>query len=236
MDAPLPDGLTERWETFLSTAESTARGSESGVCDAVFEDGMLFPLQRRDEMAAMLRLAVLLNPEAVCEIGVDKGASALHWLLLRTVRRFVGIEIRGVPYGDAFKRAFPETHQLWLAASSYAPETVRVVGDWLGDEMFDVLFIDGDKSAFIRDFDAYLRYVRSGGIVFMHDVRDAAPRIDFERARLHPRVRDSLVLESTIESLYAIYRARQGVAPANAYEGWLRHWRGASCGVGILWV
>lgn len=177
------------------------------------------------------------GPRVVGIIGGDKGGDLYHFLkCLPTVRRAFTIEIRGTPYIDLFRGAFPGVDMLGIPASSYAPETVDQVRVWLADEPIDVLFIDGDKSRFHDDFLAYLPMVRAGGLVLMHDVRDAAPGAAFERARLHVRVRESATIEDVSEVAPALERERAGIPPANAHEGWLRAWRGESCGVGVLWV
>lgn len=232
MDAPFPAGLMDDIERVLREDDSPPA---LDLYPAVFES-LMFPLQRQDELAAMIRLARMITPRVVMEIGADKGGGCYHFLKGLRPDRFIGVEIRGTPYGEALSRAFEPTRCLWLEASSYDPKTVEIARGWLAGQPIDVLFIDGDKARFLDDFEAYLPHVRQGGLVFMHDVRDPTPGRAFILAATHPRVRAAHALESTIETAFAIAREVEGHPPASSHEGWLRHWRGASCGLGVLWV
>jgi cephalosporin hydroxylase len=46
----------------------------------IFDHPWLFPLQRKAEMAAMMKLARSIEPKTVMEIGSDKGGSFYHWV------------------------------------------------------------------------------------------------------------------------------------------------------------
>jgi hypothetical protein len=232
-DDPLPYGLVEEIERVLREDTSNVG---LNIYHAVFDSGLMFPLQRRHELEAMMATARSVNPRTVMEIGADKGGGVYHWIKGLLPARFIGIEIRGTPYGSLFDKAFPETKSLWISGSSYDERVVAKVGEWLGNDPIDVIFIDGDKAMFHADFLAYLPRVRHGGVIFMHDVRDDAPGSAFRQAACHERVRASLTFESTIEVLVAVAHEMAGDPPSGAHEGWLRHWRGRSCGVGVLWV
>lgn len=233
MDGPLPVGLVDEIRRLIREDHAP---SGLDLYPAVFDSPLLFPLQRQAETAAMIALARTISPRVVMEIGADKAGGVLHWLRAFPLERFVGIEIRGTPYGDVLDAAFPRTECLWIAESSYKPSVVRRVREWLDGDRIDVLFLDGDKARFYDDFEAYLPMVRAGGLVLTHDVRDAAPGEAYRRARKHPRVREATTIEDTSEVPAALERAAAGIAPATPHEGWLRHWQGASCGVGVLWV
>lgn len=234
MDAPFSEQLKRDLVDFMKN-DNSSRGEN--LYESVFRSSM-FPLQRKNELREMMALARTMNPRVVMEIGTDKGGGAFHWICGLKLHAFVGIEVRGVPVGDEFIKRFPSTQQLWIPASSYDPTTVKLVKEWLDKYNYkiDVLFIDGDKSRFTLDFNLYLPMVCEGGIVFMHDCRDAAPGAAFQECRSNRRVRASCTIESTIESAYATMRELAGVPPADSYEGWLRHWKGRSCGVGVMWV
>lgn len=233
MDGPLPAGLVAELErVFREDTDPPGRD----LYPAVFDSALLFPLQRRAETAAMIALARTISPRIVMEVGADKAGGVLHWLRAFPLERFVGIEIRGTPYGAVLDAAFPLTECLWIAESSYEPRVVRRVEEWLRGARIDVLFLDGDKARFYDDFEAYLPMVRRRGLVLMHDVRDPAPGEAYQRARKHPRVRETTTIEDISEVAPALEREAAGIAPATPHEGWLRQWRGASCGVGVLWV
>lgn len=232
MDAPFPEGLAEDMERVIRE-DREPRGLDSYV--AIFEAPLVFPLQRRRELEWMIREARIAESRVVVEIGADKGGGCYHWLKSLEPTHFCGIEIRGVPHAAALAQAFGATEQLWLGASSFSPATIGEVRRWLDGRQIDVLFIDGDKSRFLEDFAAYLPQVRQGGLVLMHDVQDRSPGEAFQKARQHPRVSRSQAFIDTSEAREAIEREHGGAPPANPHEGWLRHWRGTSCGVGALW-
>lgn len=235
MDAPFPETLMHDIRRFFADDASRPRGGR--VYDAVFQNGGFFPLQRKRELAAMLETAAAISPTTVMEIGADKGGSFYHWVkALPTVARAIANEIRGVPYAAEFRKAFPDVSFLFREGSSRAVDVLQAVERFLAGGRIDVLFIDGDKSHFFTDFDVYHRFMSPGGIVFMHDIRDPAPGEAFRQACGDPRVKAHASIIDTSEADEAVARELAGTPPADAHEGWLRHWRGASCGVGVLHV
>lgn len=230
MDAPLPSDLVERWQEFFRVRPETSEWPlEMGL--EVFGDPILFPLQRRREMEKMLDLARGVKPSVIFEIGSDKGGSLLQWCLMRP-QRVIACEIRGTPFSAVFEAAFPDIKFLWLPQSSYDDGTVRQVRDWLAGDFIDVLFIDGDKGAFLTDFYLYLPSMSADGVVFMHDIYDPGPRDAWAEVQKMPY--QSHEICDTSESTQAVDRAKSGAPPISAYEGWLRHWKGASCRVGVI--
>jgi cephalosporin hydroxylase len=237
MDDPLPVGLVAEWERFFYEDFPKMKMLEA-IHTPVFDSPILFPLQRKAELKKMLDYCYInawSNP-LVMEIGADKGGGFYHLCHWLQPTAAIAIEIRGVPYANAFINTFPKTDMLFLEGSSYGVEIVQTVNQFLAGRKLDVLFIDGDKSMFYRDFEIYLEHVRPGGIILMHDITDDAPGRAFADATTHPRT----TYCSTIvdKSDYEAERGREALGePArNPYEGWLRHWKGKSCGVGILRV
>lgn len=227
MDAPLPVDLVPTWERFLESQESTDYG-------AVFDDSLLFPLQRRREMDKMLTVAMGICPEVYCELGADKGPGVFAWIRsMSRLRRVIACEIRGTPYSHLFEAAFPHIQFLWLPCSSYAPETVARVRDWLGSDRIDVLFIDGDKSHFDTDFDLYSPMVRPGGLCLMHDITDPAPGEAWRKCREGRRY---MSIIDTTESVLAKEREWAGIPPENGHDAWLQTWCGDSAGVGAIYL
>jgi len=229
MDGPLPPTLAADWEAFLA-ADRSPPG-----CDAyaeVFAHGTLFPLQRRRELAEMIRTARFRQPAVVAEIGADKGGGFYHWCKALDIRKAICCEIRGTPYFGSFERAFPHLAFQWLPCSSRDPGALRSVGEFLGSDRIDVLFLDGDKGAFLADFDAWLPYMSPEGLVFLHDIQDRPLRDAFDAIR-DRGYRCSTILDVS-ESREAEEREKAGEPILTAHEGWLRHWRGRSCGVGVV--
>jgi predicted O-methyltransferase YrrM len=200
----------------------------------IFAEHALMPLQRQNELRAMMALARTFSPQVVMEVGTDRGGGLYHWCKGFSPRRAIACEVEGTPYAADFELAFPQTEFLWLPVSSYAVETVTHVRGWLGADKLDVLFLDGDKAKFTADFMAYVPMVRPGGLVLMHDVTDPSPGRSFEECRADPRVKSSRVIHDTREADAAVERRRTGLPPASPYENWLRIWEGRSCGVGVM--
>lgn len=234
MDDPYPEGMVDEIKRFLADDHKRRRG-EDWYLD-VFETQTFFPLQRRHELAEMMRRARQIRPRVVMEIGADKGGGLYHWAkCLPTVDRIIACEIRGCPYKTMFDRAFPHIDFLWLEDTSQDDNDAFVQG-WLqtigGISRIDILFIDGDKTKFLEDFDAYLPLMSQDGLVFMHDVQDRLPKEAYETV-LARGYRGETIID-TSESLEQEVLDMQGVPPRNPYEAWLRHWKGSSCGVGVI--
>lgn len=233
MDEPFPDDMMDCIKEFFKTERS--RGYGLDCYDAVFASNRFFPLQRKNELIEMMRIARSINPNVVMEIGADKGGGLYHWCkCLESVSRVIACEIRGTPYKYEFENAFPYIDFLWIEDSSYDPATVAHVSSWLGKDPIDCLFIDGDKSHFDTDFEAYLPRMNPNGIVFMHDINDDPPRQAFELIRNKYTNFASQEIVDIREALDAIARREQGIPSTSEHENWLRHWEGRSAGVGVI--
>lgn len=228
---PIPAEVKGEWEKFL------AKERQDGlpIYPEVFANGWLFPLQRMREAERMIEMARTTRPRVVMEIGSDKGGGFYHWIkCLPTVEKAIAIEIRGVPFAGVFKRAFPERQLLCLDESSYEPATVEQVREFLAGDPIDCLFVDGDKRAFDQDFEAYRPMMRSGGIVFFHDIQDTINPLDTFRALGRSYRTEEIIDTSEYEAIER--RMAAGLQPADSYEQWFRVWKRGSCGVGVIHI
>lgn len=226
-DDPLPADLVEHWKSFLEFPEPRIA---QDWCPGVFDHPVLYPLQRRREFAKMLSMARGLNPAVVMEIGADKGGSIYQWIkCLPTVRRAIACEIRGVPYANLFRSAFPQVDFMALPESSLLEANRDKIADFLGDDPIDCLFIDGCKACVDRDFTFYAPMVRPGGLVFIHDVNpDADAHEPAPAARFFQRI------EPNDKGIVVDVSELDDPAEDTAYGRWLRFWGKSSCGFG--WV
>lgn len=233
MDAPMPPQVGPAWDRFMELNRDLESGRD--VYPEIFENGWLFPLQRMRETAKMIAMARTIYPKTVMEIGSDKGGSFFHWVKGLRPSKAIAIEIRGIPFAESFRTAFPKTEFYFAGgASSYEPAQVRAVRMFLDEEKIDCLFIDGDKSAVDKDFAAYLPMMRNGGLVFIHDiVDDIEPRRVFNRLKAQYKTQQ-IVDTSEYDAIEA--RELEGLTIATAYEGWFRVWKRTSCGVGVVYV
>jgi len=235
MDKDFPDGMLESIEEFLDKVHPHLEPGRN-VYQEVFNTPMFFPLQRQAELAWMMRKARERTPRVVMEIGADKGGGLYHWCqsLAPTVERVVACEIRGTPYATAFERAFPHLDFFWMPCPSRDMVEFGRLRRWLESDSLDCLFIDGDKGTFWEDLVLYRSLmVKDRGLVFMHDIQDSAPRAAFDRAG--SRYRTELYIDKT-DWYDTQERQSLGLLPRGSHDGWLRHWAGLSCGVGVVYL
>lgn len=231
MDDPLPKGLVEHIEKFFRQEHTRPPGRD--IYPGIFASDLMFPLQRQQELVRMIQTARTINPTTIYEIGTDKGGGLYHWCkCFPDVKRIIACEIRGTPFSELFEQAFPHVEFLWLPVSSYDVEVVRRVKQWLGENTIDVLFIDGDKSMFQLDFTCYQPLMSKPGIVFMHDIQDPAPKEAFEAVYSKGYRTETIIDKSDTD--IALGQEQAGLACSSSHEQWLRHWKGKSCGVGVI--
>jgi predicted O-methyltransferase YrrM len=233
MDDPFPTDMLPCIADFFMSEETRQPGLDSYA--DVFNSPLFFPLQRVRELEKMICIARSAKPRIVMEIGADKGGGLYHWCkCLPSVERVIACEIRGTPYCDLFERYFPEIDFLWLPQGSMDWRSVEAVRKWLGKDTIDILFIDGDKGTFLTDFNHYVGEMKPGGVVFMHDVQDSPPKLDFETVALQWRT-ERIIDTSEVQD--ANERAKlNGGRPVTAHDGWLMHWNGRSAGVGVIYL
>lgn len=232
MDADFPPEMMDNIRTFFRNVHPHLPPGRWAYPE-VFYSPSFYPLQRMNETRRMMEIAASIGPRVVMEIGADKGGGLYHWCQLPTVDYVIGCEVRGTPYAVEFERGFPDRRFLWLPQSSYATQTVDTVRSWLDGMAIDCLFIDGEKTQFMRDFDTYRPLMRPGGIVFLHDVTESPMREVFDT--LAKRHRSDLIVNID-EAKAAVERGNLNLPIDSPYEGWLRHWHGRSCGVGVIYL
>jgi hypothetical protein len=240
-DQPFPEGMLEDIEKFFALECTREPGKD--LYPSVFETALFFPLQRQAELAEMMREARRVKPRVVMEIGTDKGGGLYHWCkCLPTVEDVIACEIRGLPYAELFEKNFPRIRFTWMPFSSRKYTTPSAIVGSINAiqnkecDPIDCLFIDGDKSSFVSDFLAYSPLMSPSGIVFMHDIKDSGTpmRDAFEWCKKQGyRTREIIDVSDTHKTLRL---AERGLPPANPHEGWLRHWKGTSCGVGVIYM
>lgn len=229
MNDTFPEGLLPEIAKFLAAK----RDSGEDLYDAVFDTEHFFPLQRKEELREMVKIAKKHHPRVVMEIGADKGGSVYHWCKCLWPKKVAACEVRGTPYMHLFAKAFPHINFAWLPCSSRDGVALQAMDLWLASDTIDVLFIDGEKACMLDDFREYERRVSVGGVVFVHDIQDDYGRRAFNAAKSGRRSEEIVLLQDSVE---AEAREREGLPCRNSYEQWLRHWKGKSCGVGVVYL
>lgn len=139
--------------------------------------GSMVAVQKRDELAALLRRLGELRPRRVCEIGTASGGTLYLWTRIADPSAvIVSLDLRNPPQALALRRRFTRPGQTLagIEGDSKLPETRAAVELALGGEPLDFLFIDGDHSyeGVKADFEAYAPLVRPGGLIALHDINE----------------------------------------------------------------
>lgn len=231
-----PPNYAENLAAFFNNESNRPVGLD--LYDDVFHSRAMFPLQRKKETAAMVAKARSISPQVVMEIGSDKGGGFYHWIKgIPTVNTAIANDVRGCPFQQQFKKHFPEVDFHFLEGSSRDAGLLNGLRSLLGDRKIDVLFIDGDKSKFYQDFVAYLPIMKTGGIVFMHDIQVSEPGAAF--AKVGGQFRTERIIDTSeaaaIREKYGPKWSRE-ISYENSYESWLHIWQASSCGVGVIYV
>lgn len=239
MHDPFPDGMLDDIDKFFALESTRKPGLD--IYPSVFETALFFPLQRQRELEAMIQEARRVDPRVIMEIGADKGGGVYHWCKCLSPEIIIASEIRGTPYASRFETHFPRIQFYWMRGSRDR-EGFGDLKKWLHQRMefIDVLFIDGDKDGFMEDFITYRPFMNPRGVVFLHDINilgfghtTAMHQAFLDLQSKGYQTREIIDVSDTHRSLQL---EKLGHPPANPHEGWLRHWRGKSCGVGVIYM
>lgn len=234
-DAPFPKEMMPCIERFFREVHPTLKPGQN-FYQEVFDTDLFFPLQRQRELASMIRLARTIEPKTVMEIGADKGGGLYHWCMcLPSVKNVIACEIRGTPYEHEFEKAFPNLNFFWCRDSQDSiDEDGEPMFQWLPGKI-DILFIDGDKTKMYEDYKLHRPVMNKGGLIFIHDIRDIGPNLAWRKIQKEQPERPESADWDTCEILdvtdYEYIKDRE---PWTSHEQWLKHWRGRSCGVGVV--
>ena len=152
--------------------------------DYAFEgyDGLIMPLQVREEINQLLKELQKDPPCHVLEVGTSNGGTL--FLLARVATNdawLISVDLPLGPYGGGypawkspFYRSFALSHQTiqLIRSDSHDPATVEKVRALLMGNRLDLLFIDGDHTyeGVKKDFEMYEPLVREGGRIVLHDI------------------------------------------------------------------
>lgn len=149
--------------------------------------GLIRPMQRPEEMLALLAIIQKKSPAAVLEIGTASGGTL--FLFASVVARdaiLVSIDMPGGRFGGGYPywkkflyKLFARRGQILhlLRRDSHETETLNMVKRLMGGRRIDFLFIDGDHSyeGVKKDFEMYFPLVRAGGIAVLNDIVEGRP-------------------------------------------------------------
>lgn len=142
-------------------------------------------IQVPEELEQIISLVAGMAPANIMEIGAEAGGTFYVWCQLAT-----GLKISvDLPTGKSGSWNYAEKDALdartermlsWgegvcvITGDSHSAEVRNRVGSILKGRDLDFLFIDGDHTydGVKRDFNTYREYVRPGGLIAFHDIKD----------------------------------------------------------------
>lgn len=143
--------------------------SDVNVLDTLF-------IQKPVEIRMLLNLLERDPVKTVLEIGTDYGGTALIWAQLVSQRDglVVTVDLKPHPLGLIYSSTPWRKYITEVYGDSHKISTVKKVERALGGNPVDMLFIDGDHhyKGVKKDFSSYSTFVREGGLIAFHDIRD----------------------------------------------------------------
>jgi predicted O-methyltransferase YrrM len=176
-----------------------------------FYNGLIKPIQIKEEFIELLKIFKDLNPKYILEIGTANGGTLFCYSKLANPdATIISIdlperEFEGgypewkIPIYQAFAK---EDQKLYLLRKdSHQQETLEEVKKILNGNQLDFLFIDGDHSyeGVKKDFKMYSPLVRKGGIIAFHDIINNDPtRLDIGVPKFWLEVKDRYLFKEII--------------------------------------
>lgn len=145
------------------------------VIEEVVDHRKFTMVQKRYEIYKLLRLINQKKPKTICDIGSAGGGTLrLFCHYAHPQARIITIDLNN---NTLRQKSYPHLAQKGqqitiFQGSSYDPKTIDYVKQWLRNELFDFVFIDGDHEydGVKKDFLAYSALTNKGGLIGFHDI------------------------------------------------------------------
>jgi len=136
----------------------------------------------------------IVQPKNFLELGLCQGGSFYVWCSIATPGGIkLGIDLPNGPWGVGHVRTDREIEQNKHMFETFAPNChvlfndtkEKVSIDWvkekLGEDKLDFIFIDADHSyeGVKADYYNYLPFVKKGGYIGMHDIKETKTHKDY---------------------------------------------------------
>ncbi len=168
---------TQRLIGYAKDLNSDCQKSSSleELIDTVLSSKKFSLVQKRPEILKLVELVKDLKPKVICDIGSSGGGTVrLFSQCADSSTRILSVDINNTSLRQqSFPHLLKDEQKITVfQGSSYAPETIAYLKDWLKGEKIDLLFIDGDHSyhGVSQDYILYSPFVRAGGIIGFHDI------------------------------------------------------------------
>jgi cephalosporin hydroxylase len=155
--------------------------------------------QKRDELAAAVKLVAAAQPKVLVEIGCDRGGTLWAWR--QVCPDVYGITLADNSYASGGSGQPLNTHGATVhIGDSHDPLTLKWLTGQLAGRPLDVLVLDGDHlfAGVWADWEMYGRLVRPGGLVLFHDI-DSAGDLRCEVWKLWPKLVGMLPPDQVVE-------------------------------------
>lgn len=160
-------------KTKLQEQQATFDQCESLEDFYEFAKDVFGPHQDKVEILSFLEFVRNEKPINICEIGTaDGGTNFLLTHALLTPTFMLGIDLYVKKKAKLSYFAKDKVSINFIDGSSYEPSSVSKAEAIIGNKKLDLLFIDGDHTyeGVSKDFFAYKRFVRDGGLIVFHDI------------------------------------------------------------------
>jgi predicted O-methyltransferase YrrM len=200
-------------EEVIKLLKSFSSNSSEEVFDFSwnFYNGLIRPMQIKEEFVELLKIFRELNPKYILEIGTANGGTLFCFCkLAEDDATIISIDLPGGPFGGGYPeckipiyQAFAKENQklYLLRKDSHQQETLEEVKKILNGNHLDFLFIGGDHSyeGVKKDFEMYSSLVRKEGIIAFHDIVNNDPnRLDIEVPKFWLEVKDRYLFKEII--------------------------------------
>ncbi len=166
-------------------------------------EGLIKPLQVRNEILELLRILSETKPKVVIEIGTAQGGTL--FLFCRVASQdatIISIDLPGGSFGGGYPwwriplyKAFrsPKQELHLIRADSHCKATLEQVSQILNGKKVDFLFIDGDHShdGVRMDFEMFSPLVKNGGLIAFHDIVLHPPETGCEVSKFWDEIKQS---------------------------------------------
>jgi predicted O-methyltransferase YrrM len=176
-----------------------------------FYNGLIRPMQIKEEFIECLKIFQELNPKYILEIGTANGGTLFCFCkLAQNDATIISIDLPEGPFGGGYPewkipiyQTFAKENQklYLLRKDSHKEETLEEVKKILNGKELDFLFIDGDHSyeGVKKDFEMYSPLVRKGGIIAFHDIVKHPPYVGCEVEKLWKEIKNNFNFKELIK-------------------------------------
>lgn len=143
--------------------------------DPRMEQQKNYPRAMQSYVYMLYEFVLEMKPKNILEIGTQNGQSTKSMLMAMNQNktgRLLSIDHK--TRNTILDAEYPDLkpYCTFFQSDSHKPEALRAAKEFIGDEQFDILFIDGDHKmpGVKQDFDDYSQLVKPGGVIILHDI------------------------------------------------------------------